>query len=278
MIFCRGCGKEIHETASSCPFCGALQTGVIQEKKKQVRSQTTAFLWTIFLGNLGVHRFYLGQIGFGLLYLFTLGLFGIGSLIDAFRLAFMSPQDFADKYNQGILGSPVGSWAKVLVLAPLVLIVAGLMLLVGGEAHKSYEGKKSVAELMPESSATPSPEKSAPSSKPALEIYQAQAGGMNYRKAMFEEYRHGELVELVGVVDQIIDSDHIAVLTKRDELLGYTDDRVMVSVKGAKVLEKDMVKIYARYDGTFEYETVLHVNTKIPKVRADYLDIIGQQG
>lgn len=25
MVFCRGCGKEIHETAVSCPQCGATQ-------------------------------------------------------------------------------------------------------------------------------------------------------------------------------------------------------------------------------------------------------------
>jgi hypothetical protein len=26
MVFCRGCGKEIHETAPSCPHCGAVQS------------------------------------------------------------------------------------------------------------------------------------------------------------------------------------------------------------------------------------------------------------
>lgn len=25
MVFCRGCGKEIHESAQACPHCGALQ-------------------------------------------------------------------------------------------------------------------------------------------------------------------------------------------------------------------------------------------------------------
>lgn len=25
MVFCRGCGKEIHETAPTCPHCGAVQ-------------------------------------------------------------------------------------------------------------------------------------------------------------------------------------------------------------------------------------------------------------
>lgn len=26
MVFCRGCGKEIHDTAPTCPHCGATQT------------------------------------------------------------------------------------------------------------------------------------------------------------------------------------------------------------------------------------------------------------
>lgn len=28
MVFCRGCGKEIHQTAQTCPFCGAPQGSV----------------------------------------------------------------------------------------------------------------------------------------------------------------------------------------------------------------------------------------------------------
>ncbi len=39
-------------------------------------------LLCIFLGELGIHRFYNGKIGTGLLYLFTLGLFGIGWIYD----------------------------------------------------------------------------------------------------------------------------------------------------------------------------------------------------
>ena len=27
MIFCRGCGQKIHETAPKCPHCGAVQGG-----------------------------------------------------------------------------------------------------------------------------------------------------------------------------------------------------------------------------------------------------------
>lgn len=41
-----------------------------------------AFLLCFFLGLLGVHRFYVGKIGTGLLQLVTVGGFGIWALID----------------------------------------------------------------------------------------------------------------------------------------------------------------------------------------------------
>lgn len=45
----------------------------------------TYILW-LFFGILGVHQFYLGKNGRGLLYLFTLGVLGIGVLVDLFTI------------------------------------------------------------------------------------------------------------------------------------------------------------------------------------------------
>lgn len=50
------------------------------------KSQIVALILCIFLGTLGIHRFYLGYTGMGLLYLFTFGLLGIGWLIDVILL------------------------------------------------------------------------------------------------------------------------------------------------------------------------------------------------
>jgi len=45
-----------------------------------------AWILLTFLGVFGIHRFYMGKILTGLLYLFTLGLFGIGLLYDLLTL------------------------------------------------------------------------------------------------------------------------------------------------------------------------------------------------
>jgi TM2 domain-containing membrane protein YozV len=47
---------------------------------------TIAWLLLTFLGILGIHRFYLGKWGTGLLYLFTGGLLGAGYLYDLWTL------------------------------------------------------------------------------------------------------------------------------------------------------------------------------------------------
>lgn len=41
-----------------------------------------AFLICLFLGGLGIHRFYVGKVGTGVLQLLTLGGLGIWALID----------------------------------------------------------------------------------------------------------------------------------------------------------------------------------------------------
>lgn len=58
---------------------------------------TPAVLLCFFLGGLGVHRFYLGKTGTGILMLFTLGGLGIWTLIDFVRLITGSLKDVNER-------------------------------------------------------------------------------------------------------------------------------------------------------------------------------------
>jgi TM2 domain-containing membrane protein YozV len=50
------------------------------------KNYTLAWVLLTFLGIFGAHRFYLGKIFTGILYLFTAGLFGIGYIYDYWTL------------------------------------------------------------------------------------------------------------------------------------------------------------------------------------------------
>lgn len=50
-------------------------------------SKLAAVLITVFLGELGVHRFMSGKIGTGILWLLTAGCFGIGWIVDIIQVA-----------------------------------------------------------------------------------------------------------------------------------------------------------------------------------------------
>lgn len=66
------------------------------------KSRTAAALLCFFFGALGVHRFYAGKVGTGILWLFTVGLFGIGALVDFIVILCGS---FRDSY-----GMPIKNW------------------------------------------------------------------------------------------------------------------------------------------------------------------------
>lgn len=51
------------------------------------KSKTTALLFSILLGGLGVDRFYLGYTGIGVLKLLTAGCFGVLYIIDIINIA-----------------------------------------------------------------------------------------------------------------------------------------------------------------------------------------------
>ena len=113
--FCKHCGESINIDSLICPKCGRqveeMKTAPIhaQEQPKievhvnnsnvntnrnvnsnyignraygNAKNKWVALALCFLLGYLGVHKFYEGKSKMGLIYLFTLGIFGIGWLVD----------------------------------------------------------------------------------------------------------------------------------------------------------------------------------------------------
>lgn len=101
--FCKHCGGQIPADAVICTLCGRqveeigaggtpnivinnsnanTNTNMNGAFAGRMKNKWTAFLLCFFLGGIGAHKFYEGKIGMGILYIFTMGLFGIGTLVD----------------------------------------------------------------------------------------------------------------------------------------------------------------------------------------------------
>ena len=110
--FCKHCGNKIADVAVICPHCGCQVESMNQPAQPNIvinnantntntnnningamfgirtKNKWVAFILCFLLGYLGVHKFYEGKVGTGLLYLFTFGVFGIGWLVDCIILLF----------------------------------------------------------------------------------------------------------------------------------------------------------------------------------------------
>ncbi|MHB8120545.1 MAG: TM2 domain-containing protein [Desulfuromonadaceae bacterium] len=102
--YCSECGSIIKAKAEICPKCGVRQVssfsnlGAVAPNGK---SKLAAVLFAFFLGSFGFHKFYLGSIGMGVIYLLLCWTFipSVLGIIEGILLLIMSEEDFNRKYG-----------------------------------------------------------------------------------------------------------------------------------------------------------------------------------
>jgi TM2 domain-containing membrane protein YozV/ribosomal protein L40E len=104
--FCSECGAVIKAKAEICPKCGVRQMGQpvinLGPVAPNGKSRIAAALFAFFLGAFGGHKFYLGQIGLGILYLLFFWTFipALVAFIEFILFLTMSDEAFNQKYGQ----------------------------------------------------------------------------------------------------------------------------------------------------------------------------------
>jgi len=101
--FCVACGEQIDFLAEICPKCGVRQPrfpgGVVQGR---ISRRIAAALFAILLGTFGIHKFYLGKIGMGILYLifFWTGIPTLVGIIEGIIYLTKSDEAFDGQYQK----------------------------------------------------------------------------------------------------------------------------------------------------------------------------------
>jgi TM2 domain-containing membrane protein YozV len=136
---CQSCGLPLAMTTSVCPRCGAPQPGYGPGKDRLV-----AVVLALFLGGLGIHKFYLGKVVQGILYIVFVwtGIPSFIAWIEAILYLTRSPEAWAREYGGPVQqpnGAAVGClW--ILALLPLVSIFLVIALIALGGAVSMTTG------------------------------------------------------------------------------------------------------------------------------------------
>lgn len=119
LVACTECGREISDKAGACPQCGApvraaqftppapppvvpySPPGAGAATGTGPKNRAIAVVLALVLGSLGAHKFYLGSVGLGVVYLLFFWTYipGILGLIEGIYYAVIGEAEFQRRYS-----------------------------------------------------------------------------------------------------------------------------------------------------------------------------------
>jgi len=263
--FCSKCGSSNQKESIFCQKCGAnmnaIQTNEQSNSSENVKKKwIITFYLTLFLGILGIHRFYNGKIVTGLIMLFTLGGGFIWWFIDFILVATWA---FTDKKGSRLEKTknciPI-AWGSFGIIAIIIIL---LIFNFSGFNISSLTNSFSTPKKLTMSK----------------EEYIALAQSYTYEEISRnpDNYK-GKPSVFTGKVVQVLENgNNITIRVNVTQGGYYWSDTIWVDYirkdqTESRILDDDIIKIYGDMNGLKSYTSTLRATITIPWIIAHFIE------
>jgi TM2 domain-containing membrane protein YozV len=105
-VFCTHCGEKMSGEAVACPKCAHPNKAAAPVTYGVPKSRITAGILALLLGGLGVHKFYLGKIGLGIVYILFCWTFVPAIIAFVEGIIYLVQDDKTFSLKQGVAVTP----------------------------------------------------------------------------------------------------------------------------------------------------------------------------
>lgn len=105
-IFCTHCGEKMSGEAAACPKCAHPNRSATSAFYGPPKSRIAAGVLALLLGGIGVHKFYLGKIGLGIVYLLFFWTFVPAIIAFVEGIIYLVQDDKTFSLKQGVAVAP----------------------------------------------------------------------------------------------------------------------------------------------------------------------------
>ena len=105
-VFCGNCGDKMSGEAAACPKCGHPNRAASYPTGGAPKSRIVAGVLALLVGGLGIHKFYLGNIGLGIVYLIFFWTFIPAVIAFIEGIIYLVQDDKTFSLKQGVTVTP----------------------------------------------------------------------------------------------------------------------------------------------------------------------------
>ena len=101
-VFCSNCGKKMSGESATCPKCDHQHGSAAYQTVGAPKSRIVAGVLALLLGGIGVHKFYLGKVGLGIVYILFCWTFVPSFIALVEGIIYLVQDDKTFSLNQGV--------------------------------------------------------------------------------------------------------------------------------------------------------------------------------